>query len=167
MSTVDRGKVRIAVIFKWVANLWLRMMRMLLFLRLRPPLNPDRIVVHLVGNVGDIVVAVPAVIALRHRYPQSQLILFTSAGHRQKNFAGAVQLLDGAPFLDGIESYALEDISDVSGILRLLMRFRRLRPELMISLPPCDVSLPSVMRNLLFARMTGARFAVGYEHINM
>jgi ADP-heptose:LPS heptosyltransferase len=167
ISKSDRFKAQFAAVVKSALNFCLRFMRVLLFLRLRPPLNPKRIAVHLIGNVGDIVIAIPALIALRERYPESYLMLFTSAGHRDKNLAGAYNLLEGVKFLDRIEPYALEDISHPKGILNLLRRFRRLRPELMVSLPPCDIPFISVARNLIFARMTGARFAVGYDHINM
>jgi heptosyltransferase-1 len=167
ISSVDRARASFAITSKRFLNACLHVLRALLFLGTRPPANTQRIIVHLIGNVGDIVVAIPALIALRERYPDSQLVLFTSAGHRDRNLVGAFDLLDGAGFLDRIETYTLEDIADVKGMLGLLRRFKSFQPDLIVSLPPCDIPFASVVRNLIFARMAGARFAVGYEHINM
>ncbi|MBD0327203.1 MAG: hypothetical protein ICV68_12275 [Pyrinomonadaceae bacterium] len=64
-------------------------MRNLIFLRRTPPENPSCIVAHLIGHIGDIVVAVPALVALREGYPDSRLILFTFAGHSKQDLAGA------------------------------------------------------------------------------
>ena len=167
MNSVDRFKARFALAVKGAFNLWLRLMRNLLFLRRRAPQNLECIVVHLIGNVGDIVVAIPALVALRERYPESRLILFTSAGERERNLVGARELLDGASFLDGIEVYATEEIRSARGTFALLRRWRRLQPQLFVSLPPCNISPLSVVRNLLFARLTGASFGVGFEVVTL
>ena len=167
ISRLDRGKARLALKIKSALNLFLRLTGVLLFLRARPPRNPARIVVHLIGNVGDIIVAIPALMALRERYPNSRLTLFTSAGERAKNLVGAKELLSGAWFLDGMEVYATEEIRSRRGAIALLKRFRKLGPELFVSLPPSNILLRSLVRNLIFARLTGARFAVGFEVVTL
>jgi ADP-heptose:LPS heptosyltransferase len=167
VSVMERCKARFALALKAALNFWLRVFRDLLFLRRQAPRDPERIVVHLIGNVGDIVVAIPALVALRERYPESRLILFTSAGERERNLVGAKELLDGASVLDGIEVYATEEIRRPGDGLALLRRLRRLEPELFVSLPPCNISPSSVVRNLLFARLTGARFGVGFEVVTL
>jgi ADP-heptose:LPS heptosyltransferase len=167
ISRLDRGKARLALRIKGALNLFLRLTSGLLFQRARPPRNPARIVVHLIGNVGDIVVAIPALMALRERYPDSRLTLFTSAGERAKNLVGAKELLSGAWFLDGMEVYATEEIRSRRGALALLKRLRKLEPELFVSLPPNNIRLRSLVRNLIFARLTGARFAVGFEVVTL
>ncbi|HEV7842125.1 MAG TPA: hypothetical protein VGO69_00435, partial [Pyrinomonadaceae bacterium] len=148
-------KARFALAIRRTLNLCLRGARNLIFLRRTPPPNPQCVVAHLIGNIGDIVVAIPALIALRERYPESRLVLFTSAGERGKGLAGARELLEGASFLDGVEVYATEEIRHPRSALNLLRRLRLLRPELFVSLPPCNISLLSVLRNMLFARLTG------------
>ena len=167
LSRTEIFKARFALAIRSALNLSLRAARNLIFLRRRPPLNPQRIVAHLIGNIGDIVVAIPALVALRERYPESRLILFTSAGERDKRLAGAKELLEGASFLDGVETYATEEIRSPRSALRLLRRLRRLEPELFVSLPACNISPSNVVRNLLFARLTGARFGVGFEVVTL
>lgn len=160
-------KARFALAIRSALNVCLRLTRNLVFLRSRPPRNPKCIVAHLIGNIGDVVVAIPALIALRERYPESRLILFTSAGERDKRLAGAKELLEGASFLDDVEVYATEEIRQPRSAVGLLRRLRSLQPELFVSLPPCNISPSNVLRNLLFARLTGARFGVGFEVVTL
>ena len=160
-------KARFAIGVRGALNFCLRLMRNVVFLRRKAPRDPRCVVAHLIGNVGDIVVAIPALVALRRRYPESRLVLFTSAGEKGKGLAGARELLEGAPFLDNIEVYATEEIRSPGGTLQLLKRLRKLQPELFVSLPPCNISPANVLRNLLFARLTGARFGVGFEVVTL
>jgi ADP-heptose:LPS heptosyltransferase len=167
LSRTEIFKARFALTIRRALNVCLRAARNLVFLRSQPPRHPKCIVAHLIGNIGDIVVAIPALVALRERYPESRLILFTSAGERDKRLAGAKELLEGASFLDGVETYATEEIRRPRSALQLLRRLRALEPELFVSLPPCNISPSNVLRNLLFARLTGARFGVGFEVVTL
>lgn len=160
-------KARFALAIRRALNVCLRMGRNLVFLRRKAPENPRCVVAHLIGNIGDIVVAIPSLVALRRRYPESRLILFTSAGERGKGLAGAKELLEGASFLDGVEVYATEEIRNPRSALGLLRRLRAYKPELFVSLPPCNISPANVVRNMLFARLTGARFGVGFEVVTL
>lgn len=167
LSRMEIFKARFALAIRRALNVCLCGARNLLFLRRTPPREPRCIVAHLIGNIGDIVVAIPALVALRERYPESRLILFTSAGERGKQLAGAKELLEGASFLDGVEVYATEEIRHPRRALGLLRRLRRLRPELFVSLPPCNISPANIVRNMLFARLTGARFGVGFDVVTL
>jgi ADP-heptose:LPS heptosyltransferase len=167
LSRAGIFKARFAIRIRSALNVCLRAGRNLLFLRRKAPQNPRCIVAHLIGNIGDIVVAIPSLVALRNRYPESRLILFTSAGERGKGLAGAKELLEGASFLDGVEVYATEEIRHPQSALGLLRSLSRYQPDLFVSLPPCNISPANVVRNMLFARLTGARFGVGFEVVTL
>jgi ADP-heptose:LPS heptosyltransferase len=167
LSKTGIFKARFALQVRRALNLCLRAGRNLIFLRRKPTNNPRCIVAHLIGNIGDIVVAIPSLVALRQRYPESRLILFTSAGERGKGLAGAKELLEGASFLDGVEVYATEEIRHPKSALGLLRGLRQYKPDLFVSLPPCNISPANVVRNMLFARLTGARFGVGFEVVTL
>lgn len=167
LSKREIFKARFALAIRRALNVCLRGARNLIFLRRTPTPNPKCIVAHLIGNIGDIVVAIPALVALRERYPESRLVLFTSAGESGKRLAGAKELLEGASFLDHVEVYATEEIRNLRGTLSLLRRLRLLRPDVFVSLPPCNISPANVMRNMLFARLTGARFGVGFDVVTL
>lgn len=167
LSKRECFKARFALAIQRALNVCLRGARNLIFLRRTPAPNPKCIVAHLIGNIGDIVVAIPALVALRERYTESRLVLFTSAGESGKRLAGAKELLEGASFLDRVEVYATEEIRNPRGALNLLRRLRLLRPDIFVSLPPCNISPANVMRNMLFARLTGARFGVGFDVVTL
>lgn len=167
LSNKEIIKARFALSVRRALNLCLRAGRNAVFLRRRLPRAPKCVVAHLIGNIGDIVVAVPALVALRERFPESRLILLTSAGARGRGLAGAKELLEGASFLDGVEVYATEEIRDSRSALRLLRRLRSFNPDVFVSLPPCNISPGHVVRNLFFARLTGARFGVGFEVVTL
>jgi ADP-heptose:LPS heptosyltransferase len=167
LSKREIFKARFALAIRRALNLCLRGARNLIFLRRTPPPNPRCIVAHLIGNIGDIVVAIPALVALRERYPESRLVLFTSAGESGKRLAGAKELLEGASFLDHVEVYATEEIRNPRRALGLLRRLRSFRPDLFVSLPPCNISPANVMRNMFFARLTKARFGIGFDVVTL
>jgi hypothetical protein len=59
-----------------------------------------KICIYRIGNVGDIICAVPAIIAIRRTYPKAHLTLLTSPGER--GMPGAKELLSNAGFLDNL-----------------------------------------------------------------
>jgi heptosyltransferase-2 len=142
-------------------NAGLRGLRSALFPFGELPRDPARVVVHLVGNIGDIVVAIPALMSLRKRFPRARLTLVTSPGKR--GLAGAKDVLHGASFLDAIVEYATSDTKSMSGLFALLRAVRSLRPDVLAMLPPPTVGARTLARNMLFARLSGARYVVGLE----
>lgn len=157
----DVAKAQLASLLLRTCNAGLVLGRDLLFLWRRPPERPRTVVVHLVGNMGDITVALPALRALRDRYPDSRLVLVTSPGPSGR--PGARDLLEGAPWIDEIVDYSLEELRASGGIRKMLATFRRLRPDVLVICRAACSSPSTVLRNLLFARLTGARFATGFR----
>jgi heptosyltransferase-2 len=142
-------------------NAGLRGMRAALFPFADLPEEPERVVVHLVGNIGDIVVAIPALVALRERFPKARLTLVTSPGKRGQ--VGAKDVLRGAWYLDAIVEYALSDTRSTSGLVGLLRTVRSLKPDLLVMLPPPTVGPRTLARNMVFARLAGPKYVVGIE----
>jgi ADP-heptose:LPS heptosyltransferase len=114
-----------------------------------------------VGNIGDIVVAIPTLVALRERFPRAHITLLTCRG--AAHLPGARDVLRGARCVDAIEDYALGDIRTARGLLRLVAAVRSLRADLFVLLPPAHWSARIVARNLVFARACGARFVSGLQ----
>ena len=156
-----RVRAHTAFVARDVADAALRAARFALFLRDKPPRNPRGIIVHLVGNIGDIVVAIPTLVALRERYPHARITLLTCRG--ADHLPGARDVLSGARWVDNIEEYALRDVRSAHGLFRLLGTVRSLRPDLFVLLPPAHWSVHVVARNQLFARACGATFVSGLK----
>jgi len=148
-------------------NLWddrtaLKLLSGLLFPRRTPSKNAQRIVVYRVGNIGDTVVNIPALTALREAFPDAHITLLTSAG--QADLPGAEAVLSAFPGLvNHVIAYFPNDVKSLSGLQRLKSQLTESGPiDLWISLP---VSLQTVFRGfreVLLARWLGSKNAFGF-----
>jgi heptosyltransferase-3 len=156
------GRENRAAITAWQGlNASLRLMARGMFLRDPRRFEPARVVVHLIGNIGDIIVAVPALMALRARFPEAMLTLLTSPGKR--GMPGAAQLLTGVSYLDRMHVYHAEDIASPTHQVALAKTVRGWKPDLMVFLPSSRVPAKTVYRNLAFARLCGPKAIFNYQ----
>jgi ADP-heptose:LPS heptosyltransferase len=142
-----------------VANTVLALARFCLWPRRRPA-QACRVCVYRIGNLGDILCALPAMDAIRRAYPGARITLVTSPG--RTGMPGARQLLAGAPWLDELFVYHGEDIRTFAQRFRLIRRLRERKPDLWIELPSSLATLPVLLRNMLAARLSGARWGYGW-----
>ena len=111
-------------------------------------LNHERILVMAPSWVGDVVMATPAIRALRRRWPQARI----TALARQ---TGA-DVLEHNPHLDRIIATDRKGVGPESSGLRELIRLLR-REKFDLA-----VVLPNSFRTALWARLAGAKRRVGY-----
>ena len=125
----------------------------------------DRIVVFRVGNLGDTVVAMPALYTLRQAFPKARITLLTSSG--QENLPGAMDVLSPfVPLVDDVVSYLPEELKTPSGIQALKAKLDiKNKIDLFVSLPVSMQTFKRAAREMLFARNLGCRFAVGFNVI--
>jgi ADP-heptose:LPS heptosyltransferase len=142
-----------------VASTVLALARFCLWPRRRPA-QAGSVCVYRIGNLGDILCALPAIDAVRHAYPGARITLVTSPG--KTGMPGARQLLAGAPWLDELFVYHSEDIRTFAQRLRLIRQLRRRKPDLWIELPSSLATVPVLLRNMLAARLSGARWGYGW-----
>jgi ADP-heptose:LPS heptosyltransferase len=76
---------------------------------------------------------------------------------------GAAQLLENAGWLDEMRVYHNEDISTIRGRWNLLKELRRRTFDVWIELPNDPHTLRVALRNMFFARLTGAKWARGWR----
>ncbi len=120
-----------------------------------------RIVVYRIGNIGDILVTLPALNAIRKRFPDAHIALLTSPG--KKGAPGAEQILPLGKWFDELLVYFSSDVQSRKGRLQLLRRLREGKFDLFIQLPNQQSRLRDEVRNMTFARLAGCRYAVGFE----
>lgn len=140
----------------------------LLFRQFNPAVHSAgirHIVVYRIGNIGDTVVAVPALAQIRQAFPQARITLLTSAGHT--DLPGAGEVLSVFPGLaDRIVSYYPSMLKQPGGLQRLDEEIRQTGPvDLFVDLP---VSMQTWRRNaqeLFLARALDSRFAIGFAQI--
>ena len=125
------------------------------------PLDPDSVCIYRIGNIGDTVCAIPAMRAIRHAYPRAHLTLVTSPG--KAGTVGARELLSGVDWIDEIVEYHAEEIATWRGRLELMRRLHAHKFDVWIELPSVRATLATLVRNILVARVVGARWGFGWR----
>jgi asparagine synthase (glutamine-hydrolysing) len=126
----------------------------------RRPGSAERVCVFRIGYIGDIVCALPAIRSVRRAYPNARLTLFTSPG---PTGPGAVELLPGNDWIDELRVYYSEDIETLPQRWKLMREMRARRFDVWIELPNNLSSIFRQFRDMMFARMTGVRWARGWR----
>ena len=124
-------------------------------------MTAERVCIYRIGNVGDTICALPAMAAIRQAYSRARLTLLTSPG--SQGLPGAAQLLENADWLDEIRVYCDEEISTIRGRWNLLKELRRRAFDVWIELPNDLHTLRIALRNMVFARLTGVKWARGWR----
>jgi len=127
----------------------------------RRPRTAERVCVYRIGNIGDMVCAIPALHAIRRAYPEAHLTLLTSPGMRGAAWTG--DLLEGLGWLDEISVYHAEDIAGWRKLVAMARGVRARRFEVWIELPSALASFRIMLRNLVVAKLAGAGWAAGWR----
>ncbi len=155
-------------------NLWddhtaLKLFSGLLFPRRRWTEPIRHVVIYRVGNIGDTVVAIPAMAAVRSAFPDAKITLLTSAG--QPDLPGAADVLSAFPGLvDKIVSYYPAELRSWTGFASLKTRLQTQdhtsqQPQSIdawVSLPVTMQGIFRGYREVLLARLFGSRRATGF-----
>jgi ADP-heptose:LPS heptosyltransferase len=145
-----------------LVNSLLRALRILLWPR-RRPVDPQRICIYRNGFIGDTVVALPAMYAVRCAYPRAHLTLLTSPV--EGKFPGARELLANSQLFDEVHVYLKSEVTGFRNRIAFLASMRRRRFDMWIDLPQ-ELSGPfNQLRNLLIARMVGVRWGYGWGFV--
>ena len=123
--------------------------------------NPQNILIYKIGNIGDIVCAVPSFIAIRRFYSNAKIALLSSPGER--GALGANELLVGARYLNGIKVYYAEDVDSWRGKKNFVKNLRKNRYDLFIQIPDDLANFRTLLRNIFFAKVIGAKSAFGFK----
>ena len=129
-------------------------------------IQPNRIGIYKIGNIGDIICALPAMFCIRRAFPKAEITLITSPGKRGN--PGAEGLLEGAEWIDNLYVYYKDQIDTVPKTWELIKDFRRRKFDLWIELPGNLATFRTALRNMVTARLSGAKWAFGWRinHIN-
>lgn len=128
----------------------------------RPPeTNPKNILIYKIGNIGDIVCAVPSFIAIRRFYLGAKITLLTSPGKTEA--FGAKELLQGVWYLDETKIYYNNDIDSASKVLAFAKNLRKNKYDVFIQLPDDLANFRTLLRNMIFAKIIGVKSAFGFK----
>lgn len=154
-----RAQARAALMLCAIANAMLTVLRRCLFPRAMPA-EVHHLCIYRIGNIGDIVCAIPAMYAIRRAFSKAEIVLVTSPGAR--GMPGAVELLSNVSWLSDITVYYREDIRGLRGRLRWIAELRRRRFDVWIELPVENANCCTLVRNMIVAWVAGARSGRGW-----
>jgi ADP-heptose:LPS heptosyltransferase len=123
--------------------------------------EPRNILVTRLGNVGDIIVALPAFHALRRLYPNAKITLLTSPTNR--GAPGAVEVLKNDKTFDDMIVYYVDESSKPDFLRNLIKRIRALDVDLAIALPNQLTSFDHLFKNLCMFAAAGVRRMEGFQ----
>ncbi len=153
-------KLNFIKIVKYFLNAVLRLFERILFSRKIE--SPRKIVVFKVGNIGDILCAIPSFIAIRKNYPEAEITLLTSPGER--GVPGAKELLQGAWYFNRMIIYGSDEINSFQKLKKFISDLRRERFDLFIQIPPHEwTNFRTFVRNIIFAKLLGVESAFGFR----
>jgi heptosyltransferase-3 len=117
----------------------------------------NRILVYRCGAIGDTIVALPTINALRKHFPTASMYLMTQSNNDGKIWAD--KLLSGSNFFDGFLTYDCYDIKTISGIIDTAKKIKTYNPDLVVYLANDKNSGFRLLRDkLYFAFSANCRF---------
>lgn len=152
-----------------ILNLALDCLRFLLFDKQLPKYNEiNNIVVYSVGILGDNIVRLPAIIALKKRYPNAKLTVINK--YQIWSPKPAAELFGNSPFVDQFISIQFNPV--IREGLRLTYDPKilgDLKCDLFINLSPFGNRgwFGAVLREMILAKKIGAKYAVGFKMITL
>lgn len=117
-----------------------------------------KIIVYRCGTIGDTIVAVPAIQALRDAYPDASLVLMTANSPRGGMWADEV--LKEFGWFDDFVTYDPDD-HRVVALMKLLRAVRRVGADMVVHLGSDRNSWIRILRDRLFFALSGASRFIG------
>jgi ADP-heptose:LPS heptosyltransferase len=121
-----------------------------------------KVLVYRIGQLGDTIIALPALWAIRNHFRNDRITLLCDRRPRT-NHVLASDLLSGTGLFEDLLTYDVDSsrVNKVAGLLRLLWLIRRRRFDVLVYLAPADRLPNQVQRDLRFFRFAGIRQVIG------
>ncbi|MBV8362317.1 MAG: glycosyltransferase family 9 protein [Deltaproteobacteria bacterium] len=99
--------------------------------------------------------------AISQNYPRAEVTLLSSPGRR--GAPGASELLEGASWLKQLIIYYSDDLASRDRRRELLSQLRASEFDIWFELPASLVRMREILRNMLVARLAGAKWGYGWQ----
>ncbi|MBL7649414.1 MAG: glycosyltransferase family 9 protein [Candidatus Hydrogenedentes bacterium] len=129
-----------------------------------PAQDPRSILVYRMGNLGDIVVALPAFHALRDRYPKARMMLVTSPTKR--GAPGAVEVLAKDDTFNEMIVYYEDESSSPAFLRKLRRQIIAAKVDFAILLPDDLSTAKSLAKQMAILAASGVRRIIGAEVVD-
>jgi len=119
-----------------------------------------------VGNLGDTVVALPALWTLRTRFPKAKLTLLSNTDRRNRNYLSARDVLPPTGLIDAWIDYPTNAgrMASISSFVALRSAIFRRKFDAVIYLMPRIRSERQIYRDRVFFRFCGIQKILGVDY---
>ncbi|MFQ5964081.1 MAG: glycosyltransferase family 9 protein [Candidatus Scalinduaceae bacterium] len=138
----------------------LKLLRLSLFGNSFPD-NPQNILILRKGNLGDTICAVPAMKAVKKRFPSSRFIFMTA--EKTGNFPHTVEVLKGLIEFNEIFIYDPTALKNLRYFSKVVSQLRSKKLDLVVYLSQSSNTFSWLLRDLLFFRIVGCKSACGFQ----
>jgi ADP-heptose:LPS heptosyltransferase len=111
--------------------------------------------------IGDMLCVLPVFYSIRKKYPKAHITVLTSTG--DLSGIGLSRFSSVLPWIDSIDDYSDEGLNSFSGAFSILQRLRRAQFDMWLSMPQSSTIIARELRDMLFARMAGVKWAFGFS----
>lgn len=111
----------------------------------------SNILIYRIGNIGDILCSLPAMNAVRKKYPEAKITLLTSGG----GATSAASILNNISWIDEIKVYSSTDFNCIGKVYCFAMELKEKRYDCLINLPNVAGGVMAQIRNMLFFKLAG------------
>lgn len=127
----------------------------------------ENILVFRIGHFGDTIVALPAMWAIRDRFPGARLSLLTNIDIRNPHYISPRNVLPEKGLFDDWLAYPtnLGAVGSALGFLRLSMRLRRDKYDAVIYLMPRIRTAAQIDRDTRFFKLSGISNVIGTGYL--
>lgn len=120
-----------------------------------------KILIYRIGNLGDTVCAMPAMVAVRRRFPDAWIGLLTNK--EEGSNPDAEEVLNGNDFLDEIITYQPERLREIKYLWDILKRLHKLQIDLLVYLALSIYSRQRLTRDWCFFKLADCKKLVGFK----
>ncbi len=130
-------------------------------------LQLERILIFRIGHLGDTVVALPALWAVREAFPNAHIALLSNADAQNPHYISPDKVLPSEGLIDEFIKYPgnLSRAATIAAMTKLMARLRRGRFDAVVYLMPRSRSLAQIARDERFFRLAGIAKIFGVEHL--
>ena len=125
------------------------------------PNSVQRIIIYRTGNLGDTMCTIPAMVAIRNRFPNAWIGLLTNK--ETKGNPDPENILKNNDFLDEIFTYQVNRMYEFGYVWNLLKKLRSLRIDLLVYISLSKSTRCRLIRDWFFFKSTGCRRLVGFK----
>jgi asparagine synthase (glutamine-hydrolysing) len=128
-----------------------------------PLLGARRILIYRIGQLGDTIVALPSMWAVRKQFPKAHLALLSDS-HRKSGYVRSTDLLDGSGIFDEYLDYPVETgVRKTMQGWQLIRDLRKREFDTVVYLAPSNRSPRQVARDRWFFRAAGIQTFIGMD----